>query len=166
MGSQPAEDYLRSDRIYDYDEFQELQSRYGGTAPRSTRLLNFVLRKQRRFEFVLTYPRMLQLGIILLVLMVAAYGLLSTGVLKKRYALMETRETLANLEVSLTHQLQDNGQKRQQLMHTREMAAALGLTAVGKPTYIVHTNIPRRDPAPRTVEELYPLLDRLITIEP
>lgn len=166
MASQPAEDYLRSDRIYDYDEFQEIQSRYGGRAPRASRLLNFVARRRPRFEFVVSYPNLLRLGIALLVLTVAAYGLLSTGVFKKRYALMETRRTLANLEVTMGHQVQTNGQQRQQLTHKQQMAAALGLTAVTSPTYIVRTNILQREPAPRTVEELYPLSDRLLTIEP
>ncbi|OPX22148.1 MAG: hypothetical protein B1H03_05185 [Planctomycetales bacterium 4484_113] len=165
MASQPAEDYLRSDRIYDYEEFQHIQSRYGGAAPRASRLLNFVARK-RRFEFVLNYPNLLRIGIVLLILTVAAYALLSTGVFRKRYALMETRQTLSNLETTMTQQLQANGQRRQALTHRQQMAAALGLTAVMSPTYIVRTNILPREPAARTVDELYPLANQLITVEP
>lgn len=166
MAGEPAEDYLRSDRIYDYDEFREVQARYGGRAVRSSRLLDFEIRKQRRFEFVLNYHKMLRIGIALLVLTVAAYGLLSTGILRKNFALEQKRKSLHNLSLNLEQQALANTKQREQLIHNQAAAAALGLTPLVKPTYIVRTNIPPRKPEARTVDELYPLSHRLLTIEP
>ena len=166
MASEPAEDYLRTDRIYDYDGFREIQARYGGRAVRSSHLLDFEIRKRRRFEFVLNYHKMLRVGIVLLVLAVATYGLLSTGILRKSFALDQKHKSLHNLSLNLEQQTLANTKQREQLIHNQRAAAALGLTPLVKPTYIVRTNIRLRELEPRTVDDLYPLSHELITIEP
>jgi hypothetical protein len=167
MPAEPAEaNTLRGDRIYDYDEFNELQSRYGGK-PRLQGIIPF-LPKKRLGPLVLRmrYEVALAAGVLLLLGAVLTYGVLATAVVNTDYRLAQTDRGLHNLSLALDGQVLANRQTKDKLLYSEKEAKALGLVPPIHAMYIVRTNIRPTTAGARTVDELYPLSDRIIEVKP
>jgi|GEM_PF-2101122 len=167
MPAEPAEaNILRSDRIYDYDEFNELKERYGGR-PRLRTIIPFLPRR-RLGPLVLRvrYEVALIAGVLLLLGALITYGVLATAVVNADYRLTQTDKGLHNLSLALDGQVLANRQTKDKLVYDQNEATALGLVPPIKATYIVRTNIHPVKSGARTVDELYPLSDRILEVKP
>jgi len=168
MSVDPAElKQLRNDRIYDYDEFNSLRARYGGAPKLRPSIFGF--RPRRRlvpFTLRVRYETALAAGIVLLLASVVSYGLLATSVVNKDYRLLETNRNLHNLSLALGTEALENKNARDQLVYNGKVAKSLGLVPPLHAKYVVRTNIRPGCAGAKTVDELYPLSDRIIQIQP
>ena len=167
MPAEPAEaNVLRGDRIYDYDEFNDLKERYGGK-PRLRAIIPFLPRR-RLGPLVLRvrYEVALIAGVLLLLGALVTYGILATAVVNTDYRLSQTDKGLHNLSLALDGQVLANRQTKDKLVYDQKEATALGLVPPINATYIVRTNIHPVKSGARTVDELYPLSDQIIEVQP
>ncbi len=163
MGVDPAKQLLRKDRILDFDEFQRAQVIFGARKKKSA---FHSLPKFRLFPLILTYKSLTALGGVLLIGTIALYGVLSTCITNDNYKLLDTNKSVKNLNLALTQQTLTNVEKADHLRFDEEKAKALGLAPLGERTFIVRTNIKLERQGALTVDALYPLSDRIITVEP
>jgi hypothetical protein len=167
MGAEPAEvKVLRSDRIYTYDEFAELRTRYSSGRKR-LKILNFH-KRHRIVPFVLhvSYQTAIATGVVLLLGTVLAYGMLATALTNKNYKLMDTKRSLHNLNLALTAEKTDNKQAEDKLVYGKDAAKGLGLVPPADTKFIVRTNIKPGRKNAKNVKDLYPLSDEVIKIDP
>lgn len=166
MGAEPAEQRLRPDRIYTYEEFADLRTRYGGR-PKHKGIINF-RRKHRVVPFVLriSYQTAIVTGIILLAGSVLTYGMLTTALTNKSYKLSDTKQSLHNLGLALSAEQTDLKQAQDKLLYDNTSAKGLGLVQPTETKFIVRTNIKPVRVNARTVKDLYPLSDEVIEIDP
>ncbi len=167
MGASPAEQkILKADRIYTYEEFNELRQKVGGQKPRRG-VISFKRRRQLvPFAVRITYRSAMVTGVVLLFLALGAYGILTTSVVNKSYKLTNVEKSLNNLSLALASEEMANKEAEGKLVYSSERASSLGLVPATKAQYIVRTNIPAKRRDARTVDELYPLSKTLIHIEP
>jgi hypothetical protein len=167
MGAEPAEvKVLRSDRIYTYDEFAELRTRYGGK-PKRKAILHF--RKHHRivpFVLRISYQTAIVSGVVFLLGTVLAYGVLATALTNKSYKLMDTKRSLHNLTLALSSEQTQNKQAEDNLVYGKDAAKGLGLVPPADTKFIVRTNIKPGRKNAKTVKDLYPLSDEVIKIDP
>ncbi len=167
MGAEPAEQrVLRTDRIYTYDEFAELRSRFGGRA-KGKPIITF--RKRHRvvpFVLRISYQTAIATGIILLIGSALTYGILSTTLTNKSYNLSDTKRSIHNLGLALASEKSDIKQAQDKLIYDGTSAKTLGLALPTETKFIVRTNIKPVLMKARTVKDLYPLSDKVIEIDP
>ena len=167
MPAEPAEaNILRGDRIYDYDEFNELKERYGGKPRLRGRNGMIVRRRLGPLVLRVRYEVALIAGVLLLLGALVTYGVLATAVVNTDYRLTQTDKGLHNLSLALDTQVLANRQTKDKLVYSQNEAKALGLVPPIHATYIVRTNIQPMKIGARTVDELYPLSDQIIELQP
>jgi len=163
MVTEPASELLRHDRILDFDEFRRAQEVYG--VKRKRKVIAF-RRRVQVFPITLTYKSVAIIGVMGCIFVLGVYGFLSTCVTNKQYELMDQKKALKNLGLAFAEQKLVNEEKIESLRLDEKKASALGLAPPAKRTYIVRTNIPLTKTRARFVEDLYPLSEEIIAIEP
>src|SRR4030042_5761956 len=168
MSADPAETkYVQGDRIYEYNEFNELRARYGGAPKLRAPIFNF--RRRRRlvpFTIRIRYEAALVAGVVMLLGAALTYGVLANSVVNKDYRLLETNRSLHNLSLALGTETLVNKQAKDKLIYDENVAKSFGLVPPAHAKYIVRTNIHPSRASARTVDELYPLSDKIIEIQP
>ncbi len=164
MGIEPAKELLRKDRILSFEEFRRAQEVFGVVKKKSGLL--FRLKRLCLFPITLSYRATVIIGAMLLTSSVMVYAYLSTCVVNEGYKLVDTKKSLKNLNLVLAQQELANTEQENRLKFDEEKARELGLIPLTKKNFIVRTNIKKSIGRANTVEDLYPLSDKLITIKP
>jgi hypothetical protein len=159
--------HLSADRIFQYGEYQALAARYRRRKTQAWYQDFFSLftgrRRTARAVRFFRFKLALLAGSITLVGSLCSFSLLSADTLRLAYAKQEIENGLVGLDQAVNEAVQSNVEGQREVVNGE--AKQDKVVNPDKPSFVIITNIENVG-GERLVEQLYPLSQRIIQVEP
>jgi hypothetical protein len=156
-----------ADRVFQYGDYQALAARYRRRRKNAWyqdffRALSG--RRSRQVVRLLPYKLALGVGALTLVASLCSFAVLSADGLRLAYAKQDAENGIAGLEQAVSEAIEENAAGQTQVM-TGATGNPESVVYPAETDFVVLTNI-KHVSGEKLVEELYPLSQRVIQVEP